>query len=252
MTRCLVCGVDELLPFRCRYCGGDYCAEHRLPEKHGCSGVMFARNPDEIRVKETRFYGMQHGVGRGRWGWMSAEPIHLTVATAAVCLAGLGFMGWPVSQGIMSWLVLVGFAVSFVGHELAHKLTAVRKGLWARFSLFPAGLLATVLTAVLPIPFTVIMPGAVSIYGRQTVRDYGEIALAGPLFNIALAFTLALAGRSTFFWVLNAVASVNAFLAFFNLLPIPPLDGEKIFSWSRFVWALVFAASLAMLIVIRL
>ena len=27
------------MPYTCHYCGGSYCAEHRLPENHGCSGL---------------------------------------------------------------------------------------------------------------------------------------------------------------------------------------------------------------------
>ena len=36
MIKCDVCGKEEPLPFICRYCGGTFCAEHRLPEKHNC------------------------------------------------------------------------------------------------------------------------------------------------------------------------------------------------------------------------
>jgi hypothetical protein len=35
-NRCDICGEYELLPFKCKYCGGVFCGEHRLPEKHGC------------------------------------------------------------------------------------------------------------------------------------------------------------------------------------------------------------------------
>lgn len=36
MTACDVCGKEEPLPFRCKYCGGTFCVEHRLPEEHNC------------------------------------------------------------------------------------------------------------------------------------------------------------------------------------------------------------------------
>ena len=67
-------------------------------------------------------------------------------------------------------------------------------------------------------------------------------ALAGPLVNILLAFVFAivlslamtfLELNVTFNYVLvnmiNAIVSVNVCLAIFNLIPIPPLDGSKIF-----------------------
>ena len=36
MAKCDICGKEEPLPFKCRYCGGTFCADHRLPEKHNC------------------------------------------------------------------------------------------------------------------------------------------------------------------------------------------------------------------------
>ena len=39
------------------------------------------------------------------------------------------------------------------------------------------------------------------------------------------------------------LASLNAFLAFFNLLPIPPLDGSKIVTWKLPVYVVVMAVA---------
>jgi len=45
MVKCDYCGKDEYMPFRCKYCGGYYCSEHRLPEIHNCSGnYQFSRS----------------------------------------------------------------------------------------------------------------------------------------------------------------------------------------------------------------
>lgn len=41
MTNCLACGEPTNTngpPYRCAYCGEFVCADHRLPENHGCSG----------------------------------------------------------------------------------------------------------------------------------------------------------------------------------------------------------------------
>jgi uncharacterized protein YkwD len=37
MPECEQCGREEMLPFTCAYCGGNYCVEHRLPENHNCA-----------------------------------------------------------------------------------------------------------------------------------------------------------------------------------------------------------------------
>ena len=72
-------------------------------------------------------------------------------------------------------------------------------------------------------------------------RKYGEakVAIAGPLGNlvIALFFGLFLRLFDTFFGIaslhlflhlLGTIIYINLILMFFNLLPIPPLDGSKI------------------------
>jgi membrane associated rhomboid family serine protease len=48
MAKCDVCGRDENMPYNCRHCGGTYCAEHRLPENHGCPGLENWNDPDGV------------------------------------------------------------------------------------------------------------------------------------------------------------------------------------------------------------
>jgi len=79
-------------------------------------------------------------------------------------------------------------------------------------------------------------------------RGIVEVSLAGPLSNLLLSFvsyfiysvlriiTLQSAGSlpqtgvlSVIFQILHTMFLLNVFLAVFNLLPVPPLDGFKIF-----------------------
>lgn len=36
---CALCEKQVTMPFKCKFCGGLYCDEHRLPESHNCSGL---------------------------------------------------------------------------------------------------------------------------------------------------------------------------------------------------------------------
>ncbi len=42
-NRCDICDAYELLPFKCKYCGGTFCAAHRLPENHQCVGLRMLK-----------------------------------------------------------------------------------------------------------------------------------------------------------------------------------------------------------------
>lgn len=67
---------------------------------------------------------------------------------------------------------------------------------------------------------------------KRPFADFAFVAAAGPMVNIALAFLGALihnftpAGLPHAF--IESFVFINLILAFFNLLPIPPLDGSKI------------------------
>jgi len=74
-------------------------------------------------------------------------------------------------------------------------------------------------------------------------RDTMRVALMGPVANVALAFVAAIAfkivsvvpgmgveTRSLWLEVALFAATLNLFLAFFNLLPVHPLDGSKVLS----------------------
>jgi Zn-dependent protease len=49
--------------------------------------------------------------------------------------------------------------------------------------------------------------------------------------------------------LLLLAAFLNAFIALFNLIPMGILDGYKIFSWDKKLWALAFLPSLVLTIV---
>ncbi|MDW7732610.1 MAG: rhomboid family intramembrane serine protease [Methanolobus sp.] len=41
--KCWICGREEYIPFKCRFCGKVFCSTHRLPEQHACEGLEYAR-----------------------------------------------------------------------------------------------------------------------------------------------------------------------------------------------------------------
>ena len=142
--------------------------------------------------------------------------------------------------------------IAFLSHELAHKFFAQKYGHEAEFKMWPVGLLIGVITAVLPLGIVFAAPGAVMIspikkfafrVAHLTKKEYGIIGLAGPATNIVLALLFLAASFYVTSEILVLTTKISFFLALFNLLPFPPLDGEKVFSWNKAAWLTAFAIS---------
>lgn len=148
----------------------------------------------------------------------------------------------------VSCVVLVFF--SFLLHEFGHKFTAQRYGMRSEFRMFPIGLVITLVSSM--IGFLFAAPGAVVIEGYPNKEENAKISIAGPAVNIVLA-AIGILGclafnHSPMVFVFLMLASLNAFLAVFNLLPIPPLDGSKIWGWSIPAYAVVIGIAVLELV----
>lgn len=205
-------------------------------------------------------FGQQQFKRKHRVKFSQKELKHITVA--ALLVIGIGFsigLYGNLFGGFLpkwTWDVIVVFAVvmtsSFLVHELSHKVIAQKKGMWAEFRLTTLGAVLTFVSVFLP--FKMISPGAMMIGGSiPSGEDIVKISIAGPITNII--FSSALLGLafalppSSFVLMLFFAAYINAFMAVFNLIPFGILDGYKIFSFNKKVWALAFVASAALTIV---
>jgi len=147
-------------------------------------------------------------------------------------------------------------------HEFAHGYIAWRLGdptarMQGRLTLNPMAHLDPIGTLLLflfyfgwakPVPVN-------PTYFRHPRTDMIWVAIAGPASNIMLAFVLGLFIQpliqynliepfGAFYQMITIGVFINLMLAFFNLLPIPPLDGSKVVggllpveyldAWERF------------------
>lgn len=142
--------------------------------------------------------------------------------------------------------LIVSLILAITVHEFSHAWAATRLGddtaqKLGRLTLNPLAhldIMGTILILLVgfgwgkPVPYN---PARVA-RGR-----FGEalIAVSGPISNILFALVAALPGRIFFFQngalptgqiytFLAVLVTLNIFLAAFNLIPIPPLDGSKI------------------------
>lgn len=237
--------MDDDLPFRCNYCGGYFCSEHRLPEFHECTGLYNqrpipnwrngARGPARDYVYKVP---RNHSNVRSLLRFSEKEVQHLGISL--IIIAALPIMSWNFllqSPTLALGAVLI-FAAAFLLHELAHKFMAQRLGYWAEFRLNNIGLLITLMSFFSN--FKIVAPGAVMITGLMYGNDYGKISVAGPVTNIAQAILFLALDLFTTNPVLSVLAYVgiliNSSLALFNLLPFGVFDGVKIIRWNWKVW----------------
>ena len=250
MVKCEKCGVETYMPFRCNYCGGYFCEQHRLPEFHDCNGKYDQTKPKTVQVGEYTtsggFYGNYSTSRIIRPYWFSKKELRDLAIGLLVIVTLPFFKIW--SYFTVDPLFVIGvvsiLAGAFILHELAHKFAAQRLGMWAEFRLSTMGLLFTFLsffllqTSVLPI--MIVAPGAVMIAGLMNKNEYGKISIAGPATNIAQAIIYLIIFFITPGSLLGGLAiygiEINAFLALFNLIPFGIFDGMKIFNWDKRIW----------------
>jgi Zn-dependent protease len=176
------------------------------------------------------------------------ELIDLLLSLSVLIIA-FSIVGEKRLPGIESILIsAVGVGTGFLLHELAHKFVAQRYGYWAEYRASWSGLFFMVVMSFMG--FIIAAPGAVMISkddgSTMMKRDQLLISLAGPMTNIILMdffLILGLASRKMINPFLLEVAYfafyINLILAAFNLIPIDPFDGGKIFRSNRLVWAIV-------------
>jgi Zn-dependent protease len=261
--KCQACSQETLLPFRCPHCGGQFCSEHRLPENHACPQISSARTQRQDQVMTPQSYNSYqytYNLGqpkRERHIYFSHKEIkHIAVAAALVI--GIGFsIGlyqnyFKYFNPAWTWEIMSIFAIlmtsSFLSHEIAHKIMGQKNGLWAEFRLTTWGSVLTLISVFLP--FKMISPGAMMLAGQPNGDEIVKISVVGPVTNLifssallgaAFAFTSVLS--SGYIVMLFFAAYINSFMAVFNLIPFGILDGYKIFSFNKKLWALTFIPS---------
>lgn len=146
-------------------------------------------------------------------------------------------------------VVLTILVFSAILHEVAHGYVSDKLGdptarLLGRLTLDPRPHIDPMMSIALPA--LLILSGSPVIFGaakpvpvdpfnlKDGRKDIAIVSLAGPLTNFCLAILAAILLRfiatAELSEFLLMVVRLNLLLGIFNLLPIPPLDGSKVFA----------------------
>jgi Zn-dependent protease len=157
---------------------------------------------------------------------------------------------------VISIIILIYSAIL---HEIAHGYVAYRLGdptakLLGRLTLNPKPHIDPIMSIF--VPLMLIFSGSPIIFGgakpvpvdpfnlRDGIKDLALTSVAGPLTNVTLALIGSLAihvfypgagfgevaASGLIAFILSRIVLLNLLLAIFNLIPIPPLDGSKLFA----------------------
>jgi len=211
VAKCDVCGKEEYLPYKCKYCGGTFCVEHRLPEKHNCPGIRKDEDWNvPVKVKRERPVEVTVPVRRtvrkvGAYGWNNLIIAICTVILFLKLLFGsvidyylaltpalLPKMPWQIVTAIFDhagfWHYFVNmFVLFFFGAELERRVG--NDYLKVFFTSGIAGNLAYIAYALLeayalksPVALEIPALGAsAAIFGVM-----GALAMIAPYINVVI------------------------------------------------------------------
>ncbi len=162
---------------------------------------------------------------------------------------------------ILSPIISIAILVySSILHEIAHGYIAYRLGdptakLMGRITLDPRKHIDPYMSIILPIMLYITTAGHFIFGGAKPVpvdpfnlrdgrKDLALVSLVGPLTNLLIAIVasilihifypgfgfLSVLRGDIFGFILATAVQWNLVLAIFNLVPIPPLDGSKVFA----------------------
>ncbi|MBI2142035.1 hypothetical protein HYU15_00920 [Candidatus Woesearchaeota archaeon] len=119
-------------------------------------------------------------------------------------------------------------------HEMAHKFVSLGFGIPATFHASYFWLSIGVVLKLLSFPFIFFVPGYVE-HTLSTPFVNAVIAFSGPAVNLALwlgsAALLKTKIKNKYRPLLHMTKGINMFLFIFNMIPIPPFDGSRVFSY---------------------
>jgi Zn-dependent protease len=206
----------------------------------------------EVPLKNQQYNDNSHS---SKISFSKTEIIHIIISMLVLTIAfAFAFSPYPPLSHIANVIynlpiAFLGIATAFFCHELAHKYMGQKYGYWSEFRMYTNGLLLALFFAIFT-GFVFAAPGAVQIFGYPDREKMGKISIAGPLTNITIGILFLvifiISTSDTIKFISGFISTINFILGIFNLIPLGPLDGLKIFHWRKDIWAITFFITTAL------
>jgi Zn-dependent protease len=211
---------------------GGYAMTH-VQEK--ASEVEAAATKVAVKKRKTLFLGI--------------SGVELLVALICIAIFGIAYVfadreAFTITN-IAMYLIVAG--VVTVGHDFGHKLVALKYKTDTEYKFWTLGTVTMILTSWL---FgSVFAQPARAIIDTKDMKPSGVafVALAGPAISLVLSllFLLLIPFRFTpwggFIAAIGVLGfSMNMLSTVYSLMPFEPMDGGKIYGWSKLLWGMLF------------
>lgn len=156
-------------------------------------------------------------------------------------------------------------ALSILVHDAGQRLWALAIGYRLEFKMWSFGLIISLIIAFLNngrVKYLwIIVPSGFMLHHlaghrlgwfRYGINYFGQamVALAGPLFTFMLIILLRVLSVFSQNPLLDKAIIFNVIYTIINLLPVPPLDGSKIYFGSRMLYAFAVPAMIVAIILV--
>ncbi len=181
-------------------------------------------------------------------GFSSGELAVMMISVVLLAFAYLVAKDIDLFRADMIVIYIFVAGVATVLHDITHRLVAWKCNVVSEYKFWGIGTIAMFATSFLfglvyALPARTIVNGADKLTKKQSAMVY----LSGPFVSLVLAivFLLLMFAGDAFRTIGLIGCSMNILSAAYSLMPFDPMDGNKVFKWKKYAWALVFLPLLA-------
>ena len=130
--------------------------------------------------------------------------------------------------------------------DLLRSIIARGQGVWSEYRLWYFGtIMFLVSSIVFKAPFA--SPSRIIHHSQKfTKRSVGLVSLTAVVVPLAFGAIFYMLFVNGFTLIGNMGLIICLTMAFFDIIPIPPMNGKDIYDWSKVLWLILFIASFAL------